>query len=156
MFGMSSKTSGIVFTWGKYDALWLLQEYLRELFASSAADTSDSRTINQAKSLLLTKFDTAQKKYLKIGGINIQVFHDYALIDVLWIDPKFRNQGFGSMLVEKVEEHAKELGLKRLLLSTYEHQNSIEFWRKIGCEEVGRVRDYPEGQQLIYLHKRLG
>lgn len=152
---MSSRTSDVSFSWGKYDALWLLQEYRRELSASASADTSSPRPINQAKSLLLTKFDQTQNQSVKIGGINLQFFHDYALVDVLWIDPKFRKQGFGKQLVMRAEEHAKELGLKRLLLSAYEHQNSIEFWKKVGCEEVGRVRDYPQGHQLVYLHKRL-
>lgn len=151
---MSSSPSDITFSWGKYDALWLLQEYVREFFASG--DAASPRAVNQAKSLLLVKSNSDELHPVKIGGANLQIFFDYVLIDVLWIDPKFRNQGFGRKLVEKIEDHARELGVKRLLLSTYEHQNSIEFWRKIGCEEVGRVRDYPEGQHLIYFHKRLG
>lgn len=151
---MSSLNSHIQFDWGKYDAS-LLRAYMHELASTIKEPSSESRVIGHTRSLLLSRKDVSTNQMTSIGGVNIQTYHDYALIDLLWIEPEFRKQGYGRMLVERVESYAKDLGLKRLLLSAYEHHNSVEFWKKMGCEEVGRIRDYPAGEQLVYLHKRL-
>ncbi len=155
MKAMTQSRHDLNLSWGNYDAMWLLQEYLKELTSLSDPSSNFARYVGQTKGVLLTSRKTADAPEEKVGGANIQIFHDYALIDVIWIRPEYRSQGLGRMLVNEVERHAIEIGLRRLLLSAFEHQNSIEFWKRLGCEEVGRVRDYPAGKQLVYLHKRL-
>lgn len=138
--------------WGDYETSWLLQEYLSEFYQLNQKQPSaDSKPTRGTKLRHLELSD----ENAKIGGVNIQVFHDYVLIDVLWVRPASRKKGFGRQLADEVERYAKSVGAKRILLSVFEHQNSLDFWKKFGCEEVGRIRDYPPGQQLIYLHKRI-
>ena len=123
---MSSLNSHIQFDWGKYDAS-LLRAYMHELASAIKEPSPEPRVIGHTRSLLLSRKDVDTSQMTSIGSVNIQTFHDYALIDLLWIEPEFRKQGYGRMLVERVESYAKDLGLKRLLLSAYEHHNSVEF-----------------------------
>ena len=148
---MNQNSTDAHLNWGKYDVTWLLSEYLKELDSHKPTE-GFTKAAGQTKALFLS-VQTAVPQ--KIGGANLQFFHDYVLIDVMWVSPTHRGQGFGRVLLREIERHAKELGLRRVLLSAFEHQNSVEFWKKMGCEEVGRIRDYPAGQQLVYLHKRL-
>lgn len=142
-------------TFGKYDTAWLRSRYLKEFNSQSEAEGTHKASVAIAKGLSLSIKRIGEAEALSVGGVNFQVFHDYCLIDVLWLDPNFRGQGMGRLMYEEVERHAKSLGQSRVLLSAFENQGNLSFWLAMGFEEVGRVKDYPIGQQLVYLHKKL-
>ena len=70
----------------------------------------------------------------------------------LWVDESLRGQGFGSALVDELEEQAAVLGCERVLLET-STAHSYEFYNYKGFELVGYVDGYPAGGQYYYLHK---
>jgi ribosomal protein S18 acetylase RimI-like enzyme len=139
-------------SWGDYETSWLLQEYLSEFYQLNQSELPANNMPARGTKL---RHVALSHENVRFGGANIQVFHDYVLIDVLWVRPAHRKKGFGRQLADEIEKYAKSTGAKRILLSVFEHQASLDFWKKFGCEEVGRIRDYPPGQQLIYLHKRI-
>lgn len=67
---------------------------------------------------------------------------------LLYMNPSQRSQGVGSQLIARVEEHAKEMGMKRVELTSgprYIMIGTGTFYRKKGYTLVGTLRNYFEG-----------
>lgn len=58
----------------------------------------------------------------------------YPWICAIYIDERFRGNGFGSMLIEKAKEDSKKLGFKNLYLST----DHIGYYEKYGFNYIGQ------------------
>lgn len=140
------------FGWGRYDALWLPRNLFNELkergLPSEMSDLGSAHGIFIRDSSL-----SADEK--RIGGANILLGYDYLIIDAFWIEPSHRRKSVGRKLLEEVEQFGRKNSKRRILLSTFEFQDGLHFWRACGFKEVGKVDDYSDGQKLIYLHKRL-
>jgi len=54
----------------------------------------------------------------------------------LYVDPNYRNQGIGTLLVKSAIIKAKELGIKKLYLCT---SNRQEMYAKLGWEPIDEV-----------------
>ncbi len=64
----------------------------------------------------------------------------FGIVQEFYIQPEFRSQKMGSALLEKVAEHAKSLGWKRLELCTpplSEFARTINFYEENGFEVTG-------------------
>jgi GNAT superfamily N-acetyltransferase len=48
-----------------------------------------------------------------IGGITGNLFWNYLYIDIMWIDEKYRRNGIGRQLIEKIERLSVDNGISR-------------------------------------------
>lgn len=142
----------VEFTWGKYDAAWLPKAFLAE--ESQRGLPKEMQDPGSSYSISIHD-KTEDSSNTLVGGANIVLGYDYLTIDLFWIRESHRRKSLGSSMLKELESFARKCAKRRILLSTFEFQNSLGFWRVCGFEEVGRVLDYPEGQRLIYLHKRI-
>ncbi|WP_258075487.1 GNAT family N-acetyltransferase [Legionella pneumophila] len=75
-------------------------------------------------------------------------------ISVFFVEEKYRNQGLGTILLKKVEEEAKRLGVTLIHLDTFEFQ-AKDFYLKHGYEVFGILNDCPKGHKRYYMKKVL-
>lgn len=66
-----------------------------------------------------------------IGGVVGTSIGQTLDIDFLFLDEKYRGRGYAKELMETLEEEAKKLNLKRIVLDTYEFQ-APKFYEKLG------------------------
>lgn len=70
------------------------------------------------------------------------------------VHPRFQRRGFGDLVLNRLEDRARELGYEMLHLDTTVHQAGAQaFYRGHGYEETGRTKLGPF--EVILLEKRL-
>jgi GNAT superfamily N-acetyltransferase len=70
-----------------------------------------------------------------IGFVSFTELHDAIIIVALGISPKYQNAGIGKSLIKKVEEEAKRLGKKKLLVSTSNDDlPALAFYQHLGFQ----------------------
>lgn len=89
-----------------------------------------------------------------IGGITGTIFWRHIHIDYLWVDNQLRLKGYGTKLLHKMEEVAKEKKCRLIILDTFSFQ-APEFYKKHGYKEFGLIEDHPKGFRQHFLEKRL-
>ena len=58
---------------------------------------------------------------------------DQLQLKFLHVSSGFRKQGLGQALFDRVLERAKEVGAKRLYISATPSENTVNFYRRLGC-----------------------
>ena len=90
-----------------------------------------------------------------IGGILAGIGYWAGLeIKILWVHEDYRQQGLGTKLLQKAEQEAITQGAILSSLDTFDFQ-AEQFYLKNGYQEFGRLANFPEGHQRIYLSKKL-
>lgn len=89
-----------------------------------------------------------------VGGIAGDLFGGWVYISLLWVDENFRNRGFGTELVERLETEARHLGCSNAHLDTYSFE-ARPFYERAGYEVFAKLDDYPRGQSKYFLKKSL-
>jgi GNAT superfamily N-acetyltransferase len=89
-----------------------------------------------------------------VAGVSGWTWASACEIRDLWVDPKWRGQGYGRSLLEAVEEEARARQCKVILLSSYSFQ-APAFYQKCGYELVWSLNDFPPGHQNFFLIKKL-
>ena len=89
-----------------------------------------------------------------IGGLIGYIDWGWLDIDVIWINEVYRGKGIGKHLVATAEQKARDKGIKRAKLCTFDFQ-ALEFYEKLGYIVYGKLDDYPEGHSFYYLRKNL-
>ena len=90
-----------------------------------------------------------------IGGLNGITSFGWLYIEILWLDEPYRHDGIGSDLLQLAEAEALSRGCQHACLMTFSFQ-ARPFYEKHGYTVFGQLEDYPEGETLFYLRKRLG
>ena len=75
-------------------------------------------------------------------------------INDFWFREECRGKGLGGQLLDKVEKIAKEMGAKKVLLTTFEFQ-ARSFYEIKGYQVVGVIKDYPPGSSYYTMVKNL-
>ncbi|WP_257130933.1 GNAT family N-acetyltransferase [Bacillus pseudomycoides] len=88
------------------------------------------------------------------GGITGIIYFYHLHIDFLWVDESVRHEGYGSQLLNEIEEIAKEKNCRLILLDSFSFQ-APEFYKKHGYREFGVVEDHPKGYSQHFLEKCL-
>ncbi len=88
-----------------------------------------------------------------MGGITGHMFWNHLHIDFLWVDQSLRGTGYGSQLLNKIENFAIEQGCRLVYLDTFSFQ-APEFYKKKGYEVFGTIENHPKGFNQYFLQKR--
>jgi GNAT superfamily N-acetyltransferase len=88
-----------------------------------------------------------------IGGLLGNTKWGWLYVDKLWIGEAARGHGFGSRLLARAEEIARERGCIGTYLSTFEHQ-ARPFYEARGYQLFGTLDGFPAATRQFYLCKR--
>lgn len=89
-----------------------------------------------------------------VGGVLAEVYWEWLYIDLLWIDETIRRNGYGTSLMARIEEEARQLGAKNAYLDTFSFQ-APEFYENLGYRSFGELGDFPEGMKRFFMRKEL-
>ena len=90
-----------------------------------------------------------------IAGCNVGIDNwQFAILDILWVDEKYRGQGLGSALIREAEKAARERNCYAMLLGTYDFQ-ALPLYKKHGYMLCATIKDWPKGHESYTLMKRL-
>lgn len=90
-----------------------------------------------------------------LAGINSILYCWNCLyIDILWVKEEYRQEGYGSALLNEVEKIVKEKGCKLIHLDTFDFQ-AKDFYIKHGYEIFGVLEDCPIEHKRYYLKKNI-
>jgi N-acetylglutamate synthase-like GNAT family acetyltransferase len=87
-----------------------------------------------------------------IGGALIWEYSDALYIDVLWCNEKYRKQGVGTKIITMIDGVAKNKGLPKIFVDTYEFQ-AQDFYKKHGFYCIGIIPKYLKDNDRIFMRK---
>ena len=87
------------------------------------------------------------------GAISVEQHGNILWIDSLWIEPHFRKQGIGKMLIEKVLLLPAQHKVKEVQLNTY-FKEAHDFFLNCGFEDVAIISNWKYGLTCYLLRKR--
>ena len=76
-----------------------------------------------------------------IGGMAIEGRLETLQLEQLYISNSHRHQGVGKKLVSLLKDEARELGAKKLYVSSIPTKNSVDFYRSVGFELTTPVKE---------------
>jgi ribosomal protein S18 acetylase RimI-like enzyme len=88
------------------------------------------------------------------GGLIGHIWGGWLHITDLWLEESLRGSGLGRSLMETAETEARDEGCRYVHLDSHSFQ-APDFYKKLGYEEFGRLRDSPLGHEQVFLWKRL-
>jgi GNAT superfamily N-acetyltransferase len=89
-----------------------------------------------------------------VGGLLASTVWNWLSIDVLWVDPSLRGQGFGRELVGRAEATAVRRGCTDARLDTFDFQ-ARAFYEHLGYRVYAQLPGFPTGHAQFQLTKRL-
>lgn len=90
-----------------------------------------------------------------LGGITGTFYLGECLyICVLFVEESARHKGFGSLLLKKIEDEARDMKIKLIHLDTFDFQ-AKDFYLKHGYQVFGVLDDSPEGHKRYYMKKKI-
>ncbi len=104
---------------------------------------------------IINKYFTIKDGDEVIAGICADIYIWKILyISVFFVEEKYRHQGLGTILLNKVENEAKTMGATLVHLDTFDWQ-AKDFYLKHGYEVFGVLDDCPQGHKRYYIKKVL-
>ena len=93
---------------------------------------------NEAKAIRSTtpvkelcyKYSNDKGEY--VGAIYGYLFYGSLVIDMLWIEKEYRDQGIGKILLNAIESYAKNLGAKFATVTTMDWWEASNFYKAMG------------------------
>jgi len=89
-----------------------------------------------------------------VGGVRAYKVWDRLKIDAFWIREELRRNGWGTQLLDRVENIARDLGCRNSILDTFDFE-ARGFYERNGYVVYGETKDFPEGHSQFHLKKRL-
>ena len=88
------------------------------------------------------------------GGIQAFLDTESIYVDVLWVEEKLQKKGYGTELLDVVEQEAVKNGCRYVTVDTWDFQ-AEGFYLKNGYERIGEVKNYWLGHSKISLRKQI-
>lgn len=88
------------------------------------------------------------------GGLWGALYYDWLFVELLFVPDHLRGAGFGSQLLAKAEELARQRRCVGIWLDTFRFQ-APAFYLKRGYETFGTLDDYPKGGKRFFFRKLL-
>ncbi|MEW8625839.1 MAG: GNAT family N-acetyltransferase [Candidatus Thiodiazotropha sp.] len=89
-----------------------------------------------------------------IGGATGQAILSHFYLQQLWIDATSRGQGYGSRVLQNVEQAAGEFGCETVTLDTM-NPKSMPFYERHGYKAIGEIGEFIPGFNRVFYKKRL-
>ncbi len=89
-----------------------------------------------------------------VGGLSGVTTWGWLYVSLVWVDEDHRRRGLGTRLLKAAEAEALRRGCGYACLTTFSFQ-ARPFYEGHGYEVFGRLENYPEGETLYFLRKRL-
>lgn len=89
-----------------------------------------------------------------IGGLVGNIYWQCCHVDYLWVDESCREKKYGTMLMQKIEELARENNCLFIHLDTLSFQ-ALGFYKKCGYSVFGELDGYPDGIVRYFMKKPL-
>lgn len=91
-----------------------------------------------------------------VGGLLGDTCWGWLSISILWIDARYRGQGYGDRVLRAAEDEARDRGCRHVQLDTLSFQ-ARPFYEARGYQLYGRLEDFPagSGHTRYYLAKPL-
>ncbi len=89
-----------------------------------------------------------------VGGALGSVVIGWLHVDALWVADSFKGRGHGSRVLRELEQASVPLGAKQVYLETLGFQ-AEGFYLKQGYTECGRIPNFAQDWDHIFLHKPL-
>ena len=117
----------------------------------------------------LDEYDQNHIKYKMDGNVNVGVLlngkiiagvnacmtaYKILYVSTVYVDEEYRSMGIGRKLMDTVEEKALSLGTNMIRLDTFDWQG-VEFYKKLGYEQVGSYKNETDGFSEYFFLKRL-
>ncbi len=91
----------------------------------------------------------------RIGALYLSVGIEVSTIAYTWVAPQRRGQGLGRALCGMAEEVAREHRQSQMVVSTFDFQDGLRFWQKMGFRVYATLPETPDGAKFINLYKRV-
>lgn len=89
-----------------------------------------------------------------VAGLKAVTGWDWLYVQTLWVREDHRRTGLGSRLLLRAEAEALRRGCIGACLSSYSFQ-APQFYERHGYATFGRIDDYPPGEVMHFMSKRL-
>ncbi|WP_090111495.1 GNAT family N-acetyltransferase [Cohnella sp. OV330] len=89
-----------------------------------------------------------------IGGMLATLCWNWIEVDILWIEESQRKMGYGTRLLMRIENIARENSCSFIKLNTFSFQ-APEFYVKNGYKEVAVFEEAPVGSKHYYFKKAI-
>jgi GNAT superfamily N-acetyltransferase len=91
-----------------------------------------------------------------VGGLLGDTYWGWLSINIVWIEERYRGQGYGQRLLAVAEEEARRRGCVHVHLDTLSFQ-ARPFYEKLGYRVYGTLEDFPAGgeHERYYMTKDL-
>ena len=87
------------------------------------------------------------------GGLVAETYFGWMFVNVLWVSEQHRRKGWGRSLMQKAEAEARKRGVRKVWLDNYSINEP--FYAKLGYREFGRLEDFPDGLDRVWMTKAL-
>lgn len=109
-------------------------------------------TVDYARALADSRVWVVDEDGLLDAVMVLHEHSDHLLVDVIAVDPAAQGRGVGTMLLDRAEAAARDLGLTELRLYTNEAMTeNLLFYPRRGFEETGRRTE--DGFRRVYYRK---
>lgn len=89
-----------------------------------------------------------------VAGLLSCLCWNWVEVDILWVDERYRHQGYGTRLLEEIQAVALSKEADFIKLNTFDFQ-APKFYRKHGFELLFEIDNAPRGSKHYYFMKRL-
>ncbi|MBN2005103.1 MAG: GNAT family N-acetyltransferase [Anaerolineae bacterium] len=89
-----------------------------------------------------------------VGGVIAEMYWEWLCVHLIWIREDLRHQGYGQRLMASIEDEGRKRGAKYVHLDTFTFQ-APDFYRKLGYQVFGELKDCPAGHTRYYFTKPL-
>jgi GNAT superfamily N-acetyltransferase len=89
-----------------------------------------------------------------VGGLIGETLWNALLVSVLWVHAQHRKTGYGTALMRRAEQIARERACEVAFLNTMTFQ-APAFYSKLGYKVFGELTDAPRGYGRLWFGKRL-
>ena len=89
-----------------------------------------------------------------VAGLSGEFFWNVLHVDLIWVDQRYRRQGYGRLLLQRAENLARARRSDVVYLSTFDFQ-APAFYTALGYGVIGDLPDVPKGSRRLWFAKRL-
>lgn len=88
-----------------------------------------------------------------VGGLNGMTHWGWLFVKHLWVHENYQREGYGSELLKRAENVARERACTNAYLDTFDFQ-ALPFYKKNGYQVYAQLENFPKGHTRYFLEKR--